>query len=365
MIDERDELTKENVDKYIDLDIAKSQNINLNIEVFEEIDSTNEYLKRLIKEKQDKNILGSKTADNSKSKTDKNRLDVMTYKNSLEGTVAVAAYQSGGKGSRGRSFYSPKNTGVYLSAVIKPGEYIMNVTAMAAVAVARAIEQACKIECKIKWVNDIYINNKKVCGILSEGVANPDNNDIDYVICGIGINVYSPEGGFPEEIRNTAGSVFDAYVDNIRNNIDSINTVDKADTTDTVDTADVANTVDKIDTTDTTNTANTANIEDKVDLSYIDDLKSKIAAYVINEFFREYNNIAEKGYMEEYKKRSFLKGKKIKILEDNDDRIYEVKGINDEGHLVVTDESGNKKVLISGTVSVRDAEIRCRNRMQK
>lgn len=127
-----------------------------------------------------------------------------------EGTTIVSDYQTGGKGRLGRSFYSPKGTGLYLSMLLRPtGTVVDNLilTAQAAVAVYRAVKKTLGIELAIKWVNDLYLNGRKVCGILSEGQTSLESGHLEYVIVGIGVNLYEPEKGFPEEIRNRAGSI--------------------------------------------------------------------------------------------------------------------------------------------------------------
>ena len=113
----------------------------------------------------------------------------------------VSESQTSGRGRMGRSFFSPESSGIYLSYAYKPkgtvGDSIA-VTSAAAVAVARAIRKTIGLECKIKWVNDIYSAGKKVCGILTEAVGNHN-------IVGIGINVSTKS--FPEDIKSIAGSV--------------------------------------------------------------------------------------------------------------------------------------------------------------
>lgn len=106
------------------------------------------------------------------------------------GTVVLAHQQTEGKGRLGRSFDSPLS-GIYLSMVIKPSFDPMLstlITNAAAVAVSEAIDEVCGLESRIKWVNDIYISGKKVCGILSEGLTDFETGQIESIIVGIGIN---------------------------------------------------------------------------------------------------------------------------------------------------------------------------------
>ena len=129
-----------------------------------------------------------------------------------EGCVAVAEEQTAGRGRRGRSFYSPKGTGLYLSILLRPkqhAEAALQITTAAAVATAEAIEQVSGLPCEIKWVNDIYREGKKLCGILTEASLDVESGGLNYAILGIGINALPPAGGFPPELRGIAGSVFE------------------------------------------------------------------------------------------------------------------------------------------------------------
>lgn len=124
------------------------------------------------------------------------------------GTVVVAKRQTAGRGRMGRSFLSPEG-GIYMSILLRPAGAAVDAlrfTAHAAVAVALAVEKHTGRAAQIKWVNDIYQNGKKVCGILAEGKANA--HGLDYVVLGIGVNLQAPKGGFPEDLRDIAGALF-------------------------------------------------------------------------------------------------------------------------------------------------------------
>ena len=128
-----------------------------------------------------------------------------------EGTVYLTDCQSGGRGRQGHSFYSPKGMGIYFSILTRPKESSGNaltITTHAAVAVVRAVKELYNISLSIKWVNDLFLNGKKVCGILAEGKFCPA---LEYCIMGIGINLFTPEGGYPAEISEIAGSLFGEY----------------------------------------------------------------------------------------------------------------------------------------------------------
>lgn len=115
--------------------------------------------------------------------------------------LVIADEQSAGRGRQGKSFYSPLSSGVYFSLVIRPHTALQNVvtaTTAAAVAVCRAIEALTDKNPKIKWVNDVYLDNKKICGILTEAIGNFEENLVDSVIIGIGINISTKD--FPEDV---------------------------------------------------------------------------------------------------------------------------------------------------------------------
>ncbi|MCF0237019.1 MAG: biotin--[acetyl-CoA-carboxylase] ligase [Sphaerochaetaceae bacterium] len=143
----------------------------LELLVFEELDSTNNYLKALVRE-------GAST-----------------------GTCVWAKKQTSGRGRLGRSFVSPEG-GVYLSLVLPKGENPFTITAKAGVAVKRTIEKVCNKKCSLKWVNDVLLNNKKVCGILAEGV-------LDKVVLGIGVNYCTSMSYFDEELQNIVETIYE------------------------------------------------------------------------------------------------------------------------------------------------------------
>lgn len=159
------------------LDAEKIKNLlnfDAEIFVFDTIDSTNIFAEK-IAEKSDKPLL------------------------------IVSESQTQGRGRNGKSFYSPP-TGLYLSLVTHPHTdfYSVNtVTCAASVAVVRAIEKLTDLKPEIKWVNDIYIDNKKVCGILCRALGG--NGQVEHLITGVGVNLFTED--FPDEIKDTAGSL--------------------------------------------------------------------------------------------------------------------------------------------------------------
>ena len=213
-------------------------------------------------------------------------------------TTVVADSQTAGRGRMGRSFYSPKETGIYFSLLLHPefsAEKSLFLTVMAAVSVTEAVIKYNKNDVKIKWVNDIYIDGKKVCGILTEGSINSEKM-LDYAVVGIGINVITPEGGFPEDIKNIATAIFPGKAD--------------------------------------------------------DNINEKIVAEVINRFFDMYNG-NDTDFVDRYKKYSYLTGKEINIISGEITRAATVLGITDDCHLLVKNENGEIEEISSGDVSVR------------
>lgn len=117
--------------------------------------------------------------------------------------LVTADSQTAGRGRQGKSFYSPALTGVYFSLVIRPHSSLQNAviaTTAAAVAVCKAIEKLTDRKPKIKWVNDVYLDGKKICGILTEAITNFEEGTVDSVIIGIGINIKTVD--FPDDVEN-------------------------------------------------------------------------------------------------------------------------------------------------------------------
>lgn len=138
------------------------------------------------------------------------RLRDLALSGAPDGQVVIANEQLRGRGRRGRSFVSPRDKGIYLSMLFHPDNLpadIAEITAWTAVAVSNTIETVCGIRPGIKWVNDLVINQRKVCGILTEMSVESESGYVQYVIVGIGLNVNEHERDFPEEIRNIATSL--------------------------------------------------------------------------------------------------------------------------------------------------------------
>lgn len=158
----------------LDISKLKAALPDFKVLYFDEIDSTNSEAKRRI-------LAGEK--------------DKCLY---------IASHQTAGRGRQGKSFYSPADTGLYMSFSYPAGKNVTDavfVTSQSSVAVAEAIEDETGLKCCIKWVNDIYIGQKKVSGILAESVRTDEN----FIIVGIGINLFTDD--FPDDIKDRAGSL--------------------------------------------------------------------------------------------------------------------------------------------------------------
>jgi BirA family biotin operon repressor/biotin-[acetyl-CoA-carboxylase] ligase len=128
--------------------------------------------------------------------------------NFKEGHLVISNSQSSGRGRSTKTFYSPINNGVYMSLVLKPKESILSITkltTLTAVAVNNAIKEHYPIDSKIKWVNDILIDKKKICGILLEAGLEMNTTNLEYLVVGIGINVHQQK--FSEDLENIATSI--------------------------------------------------------------------------------------------------------------------------------------------------------------
>lgn len=216
-----------------------------------------------------------------------------------QGLVVIADTQTAGRGRLGRQFYSPAGTGIYMSLLLRPqlaAEKAQLITTAAAVALAQAIDALAPVHAQIKWVNDIFINGKKTCGILTEAAFNIENGTLDYAVLGIGINAYTPLGGYPPEIGKIAASVF---------------------------TAPAA------------------------------DLRNRLAAEVLNRFMPLYTHLADKAYLAEYRARSCVVGKPVLVVQNGVSTPAVATGIDDDLHLLVQYENGEKAALSTGEISIR------------
>jgi BirA family biotin operon repressor/biotin-[acetyl-CoA-carboxylase] ligase len=128
----------------------------------------------------------------------------------LDSTAIVANEQTGGRGRLGRSFQSPRDAGIYLTLLYRPQippMQAVNLTAYVAVAICQGIEAACGVRPGIKWTNDIVLGGKKLAGILTEMGVEGETGSLQYLITGIGLNVCQKKEDFPEELWDIATSL--------------------------------------------------------------------------------------------------------------------------------------------------------------
>lgn len=280
--------------EFINADLQKKisghlfrKNINdLEVIAFSEINSTNTFAKKIIEERH------------------------------VKKAVIVSEKQTEGRGRLGRKFFSPEKTGLYLSIIYTMQNGITNpamITVSAAVSVSRAIKKLFNIEVKVKWINDIFLNGKKIAGILTEGAVNPQSQKIESCVIGIGINLSDGENGknkFPDELKKTAGSLFG------------------------------------------TEKINSENI--------IAELSAEIFVELENIFSEPQEKIVS-----EYKSLLFMLGKKIKVFPvagdglcgSGDFYFATVTDLSREAGLVVLLDDGSKKILTSGEVSLRSENL--------
>ena len=138
------------------------------------------------------------------------RLRQLAAEGAAHGTVVVSSHQTAGRGRMARRFESPKDQGVYLSVLLRsdlPLAELGTVTLLAAVVMADTLEELTGIRPGIKWTNDIYLHGHKLCGILTEGAVEGETGRLDYLVVGMGVNLYQRPEDFPPEIRHIAGSV--------------------------------------------------------------------------------------------------------------------------------------------------------------
>ena len=226
----------------------------------------------------------------------------MAISGAEHGTVIIADCQTAGKGRYGRTFHSPPDHGLYMSIIIQPTQYSFSaptlITAFAAVTVCEAIEAVSDNTPKIKWVNDIFLDGKKVCGILTEAVTDFESGNMQWIVVGIGINYSTPVTEFPEDLQHIAGSVFGT------------------------------------DTPPAT--------------------RNRLAAEIVNRFFTQENKYDEKAMLEKYKQRMFMLGKIVLVTGTAEPYEAMAVDVDSIGHLVVQKSTGEQLSLSAGEISIRD-----------
>ena len=262
------------INKKIIKENLNTKYIGSNIIVLNSVDSTNDYAKQLAKSE---------------------------FEN---GTIVISDSQTGGKGRMGRRFFSPHNFGLYYSVLLKPEisiELSQYITACAAVATAETIDKLGDTETEIKWVNDIYLGGKKLVGILTEASIGFEECSLDYVVIGIGINVFAVRKHLPRELFNVATSIED---------------------------------------------------ETGKRLS-----RSVLAAELSNNLEKQLDNIASGDFIKTYREKSCIMGKKVSVTKNGKEVIGTAIDIDDKAALVVQFDNGEILHLNSGEARIVPGQI--------
>lgn len=220
-----------------------------------------------------------------------------------EGCVIVACEQTDGRGRYGRQFFSPVDSGVYLSLLLRPTAYSPQqatcLTAAAAAAMCQAIEAVTGQQPGIKWVNDIFLHGKKVCGILTEAAVGLETGTLNYMVLGAGVNLYPPVKGFPEEIQPIAGSVLERSCP---------------------------------------------------------EAKNRLVGEFLNRFWDFYTHPECRTYLEDYRSRSLAIGQNVTVLSAGRAVSAYAYGIDDDFRLLVRYENGDTEALSYGEIRIQLAE---------
>ena len=217
-----------------------------------------------------------------------------------EGCIIIACEQTDGRGRYGRQFFSPVDSGVYLSLLLRPTAYSPQqatcLTAAAAAAMCQAIEEVTGQQPGIKWVNDIFLRGKKVCGILTEAVVGLETGALDYMVLGAGVNLYPPVKGFPEEIQPIAGSVLERSCP---------------------------------------------------------EAKNRLVGEFLNRFWDFYTHPECRTYLEDYRSRSLAIGQNVTVLSAGKAVSAYAYGIDDDFRLLVRYENGDTEALSYGEIRIQ------------
>lgn len=226
---------------------------------------------------------------------------ILASNGEAEGKVILSEEQTAGRGRNGRQFFSPPRTGIYMSILVRPklsaAESTL-LTTSAAVAVALAIENVSGKDTQIKWVNDVFMEGKKVCGILTEASMSLENGLLDYAVLGIGINVALPADGFPDELSGIAAAVFS-------------------------------------------------------ESNHYGDLRCRLVADVLNRFMEFYEHLADRRFLSEYRKRMISLGKPVTVIKNNQQLEATAIDIDNDCHLKVRYANGDEEYLSSGEVRIK------------
>ena len=259
-----------------------------------------------------------------------------------EGYVLAAAGQTAGKGRHGRSFHSPADSGAYFSLLLRPGPKTCDaslITSAAAVAAAEAIEEVFGLYVGIKWVNDLVLETKKVCGILTEAEFNVESGMIDSAVLGIGINITKPENGFPEELRDVATALTGMGQGDLGQAVGCEQAAGGRQLNGFCDGVCDSGQVDG---------GGAPYYSAIADIS-----RCRIIAATLDSFWGYYKNLSAREFLDEYRARSILLDRDIYVFSRDAKQPARALAIDDDCRLVVRYENGEVAALSSGEVSVR------------
>ena len=260
--------------------------------------------KKVIKENLKTKYIGSDIIILNSVESTNNYAKQLAKSEFTNGTIIISDNQTGGKGRMGRRFFSPHNFGLYYSVLLKPDisiELSQYITACAAVATAETIDKLGDTETQIKWVNDIYLGGKKLVGILTEASIGFEECSLDYVVIGIGINVFNVKKNLPRELFNVATSIED---------------------------------------------------ETGIRLS-----RSILAAELSNNLEKHLDNMATGEFIETYRAKSCIMGKKVAVSRNGKEVIGTAIDIDDKASLVVQFDDGEILHLNSGEARIIPGQI--------
>jgi len=227
-----------------------------------------------------------------------NRAKELAARGAPHGTIIIADSQTAGRGRFSRQFFSPLHSGIYMSIILRPSlpaECAVMITSMAAVATSRAIESVADVDVGIKWVNDLYINRRKCCGILCEASMDFESGGLEYVVAGIGVNVARMQ--FPKELESIATSIENEYQMPVSRN--------------------------------------------------------RLIAEIANQIAGLYPDLATGSFMAESRRRSVVIGQSVTVHSGTQSYPAEALDIDEQGHLIVRREDGQTEILNSGEISIK------------
>lgn len=224
----------------------------------------------------------------------------MAVSGAEHGTVIVTDSQTAGKGRYGRAFHSPPGHGLYMSFILHPSKLCFStptlITAFAAVSVCEAVEAVSDKNPQIKWVNDVFIDGKKICGILTEAVTDFESGNTQWIVVGIGVNLRISPAELPEDLKQVAGAVFE---------------------------------------------------KDNLPIT-----RNRLCSEIANRIIHPENH-NEKEMLEKYRQRMYMLGKKVLVTGTAETYEAVAVGIDDIGRLIVKRNNGELLSLSAGEIRIK------------